>query len=89
MSGESLTEAQLREEATKARFLLDHEYFRVFTRELELAAMEQAVSAPTPERREEARIEALLVRKLRGYLEIMANSVTDLATARRGLAAHE
>jgi len=31
----------------------------------------------------------LLVRKLRGYLQIMANTPADFATARKGLAAHE
>jgi len=89
MSDEPLTEAQVLDEARKAKFLLEHEYFRVFTHEMELAAMEEAVVGPTPERREEARIEVLLVRKLRGYLHMMANMPADFATARKGLAAHE
>lgn len=86
---EAISERELRAEANKAKFLLEHEYFQTFTRELELAAMEQAVSAPHASLREEARIEVLLVRKLRGYLQIMAESVADLQTARRQLAAHE
>lgn len=89
MSDDPISEAQLRKEAGQARTLLESEYFVTFTRELELAAMEFAITAPTPEAREEARIEVHLVRKMRGYLQIMRDSITDLETARKQMAAHE
>jgi hypothetical protein len=84
MSGAApnITEAQLREEAPKAQRLLDDEYFMTMVREMELAAMEQAIVAPTDARRYDARIETLMLRKLVGYLQAIAGSLRDIAAAR-------
>jgi hypothetical protein len=85
----NISEQQLREEALKAQRLLDDEYFQTLTREMQLAAMEQAIVAPTPELRSDARIEALMLRKLIGYLQVIAGGVKDMAQARRNMKSME
>jgi hypothetical protein len=85
----NISEAQLREEAPQARRLLDTPYFQTITREMQLAAMEQAIVAPTEALRNEARIEALMLRKLIGYLTAIAGSIKDLEVARQGMKANE
>jgi len=85
----NISEQQLREEAPKAQRLLDDDYFQTLTREMQLAAMEQAIVAPTPELRSEARIEALMLRKLIGYLQVIAGGVKDMEQARRNMKAME
>ena len=86
---ENISEAQLREEAPQAQRLLDTPYFRTITNEMQLAAMEQAIVAPTPELRNDARVEALMIRKLIGYLQVIAGGIKDLERARQNLKAHE
>jgi hypothetical protein len=85
----NISEAQLRAEAPQARRLLDNEYFQTITREMQLAAMEQAIVAPTDTLRNEARVEALMIRKMIGYLTVIANGVKDMEQARQNLKAHE
>lgn len=85
----NISEAQLREEQPQAQRLLETPYFMTLVREMELAAMEQAIVAPTAELRSEARIEALAMRKMVGYLQAIAGSIKDLAQARQNLKAHE
>jgi hypothetical protein len=91
MSGAApnITEAQLREEAPKAQRLLDDEYFMTIVREMELAAMEQAIVAPTDTQRQDARIETLMLRKMVGYLQAIAGSLKDMAAARQNMKAME
>ena len=81
MSGTNISEAQLRAEAPKAQRLLDDEYFQTIVREMELAAMEQAIVAPDV-LRAEARIEVLMLRKMVGYLQAIAGSLRDMDAAR-------
>jgi len=85
----NISEAQLREEQPQAQRLLDTPYFMTLTREMELAAMEQAIVAPTEQLRNEARIEALAMRKMIGYLQAIAGSIKDMEQARQNLKAHE
>ena len=89
MSGSNISEAQLREEAPKAQRLLDDDYFQTITREMELAAMEQAIVAPTETARSEARVEVLMLRKMVGYLQAIAGAVKDLSVARQSMKANE
>jgi hypothetical protein len=85
----NISEAQLREEAPKAQRLLDDDYFQTITREMELAAMEQAIVAPAEQLRNEARIEVMMLRKMVGYLKIIAGGVKDMEAARRNMKAME
>jgi hypothetical protein len=89
MSDTNISEAQLREEAPKAQRLLDDDYFQTITREMELAAMEQAIVAPTEGLRYDARIEVLMLRKMVGYLQAIAGAVKDLSVARSSMKANE
>ena len=86
---ENISEAQLRVESPKAQRLLDDDYFQTITREMELAAMEQAIVAPTEQLRSEARIEALMLRKMVGYLQAIAGSLKDMEAARHQAKAME
>jgi hypothetical protein len=85
----NISEAQLREEAPKAQRLLDDEYFQTIVREMELAAMEQAIVAPTDTLRYDARTEVLMLRKMVGYLQAIAGAVKDLSVARQNMKANE
>jgi len=85
----NISEQQLREEAPKAQRLLDDEYFQTITREMQLAAMEQAIVAPTQELRSDARVEVLVLRKMVGYLQVIAGGVRDMEMARQSMKAME
>lgn len=85
----NISEAQLREEAPQAQRLLDTPYFQTITREMQLAAMEQAIVAPTETLRNEARVEVMMLRKMLGYLQVIANGPRDMEQARQNLKAHE
>jgi hypothetical protein len=85
----NISEAQLRQEAPKAQRLLDDDYFQTITREMELAAMEQAIVAPNEQARGDARIEVLMLRKMVGYLQAIAGAVRDMDAARQSMKANE
>lgn len=85
----NISEAQLRAEAPQAKALLDTEYFQIITREMQLAAMEQAIVAPSETLRNEARIEALMIRKMIGYLQAIAGGVKHMEETRQGMKANE
>jgi len=85
----NISESQLREEQPQAQRLLETPYFMTLVREMELAAMEQAIVAPTEQLRNEARIEVLAMRKMIGYLQAIAGSIKDLEKARENFKAHE
>jgi hypothetical protein len=85
----NISEAQLRSEAPKAQRLLDDEYFQITVREMELAAMEQAIVGPTEDMRTAARIEVLMLRKMLGYLQVTAGAIKDLDAARQHMKAME
>ena len=85
----NISEAQLRQEAPKAQRLLDDDYFQTITREMELAAMEQAIVAPNEQARGDARIEVLMLRKMVGYLQAIAGAVRDMDVARQSMKANE
>jgi len=85
----SIPHEQKLAEAGKAKSLIETEYFLTTMTQMELAAMELAIVGLTEAIRTEARIEVLMLRKMMGALQTMANYPQDHAAAERAARAME